>query len=696
MNYSNKLRNAGFNFILGFIIAISFSSCVKEIDQYSETPAPPVGEITDMSQLVVPESFNYDSDKETDLNIHLLSNTDAPLEGIRMSIYTDLPENRGVELFSGATNENGLLEGTIKIPTNLQTVVVKTECAGIVDNVIGRVTGTTINLTLGGSNPQQITVAEPLNKAVTFSGYSNKTLGMPTKTYIGTWTGTGVPNYLSTPRDPISSTFLTRMNNSLIEKRSVLTTHPQFLNTGVETNVVLTQSSQVYVTFIHETSGYRNSIAYYTYNKNFPPHSVSDISGVKVVFPNLSLSGSGGGLVSGDKVLIGTFGADTAIGFVLMANGYNTTTKLVTDGIAQYYSNKDLNPEPAVANKQHCVMMYDSLDQKMVFGFEDYNRTSLADNDFNDAIFSVRTVPNTATSKTNVARITLPTDSDGDGVLDINDDYPLDAALAYNSYYPSASTYGHLAFEDLWPFKGDYDMNDLIVGYRFNTIKNASNKIKEIRARVYVKAIGGSFQDGFGFQIPVASGTVNTVTGASMSQSYIQLSSNKTEAGQTKATIIVFDNALNIITNPGSTYINTIATSPPVTGDTITVAVKFTTAQTAAAIGTAPFNPFMISNMRRCYEIHLANKAPTDKADKSLFGTGQDKSSIATSKYYTTQNNLPWALNIPAPYAVVIEKNPILKGYLKFGAWAQSGGTQFPDWYKDNVGYRNNTYLLYR
>ncbi|KAF0130762.1 MAG: hypothetical protein FD155_1572, partial [Bacteroidetes bacterium] len=31
--------------------------------------------------------------------------------------------------------------------------------------------------------------------------------------------------------------------------------------------------------------------------------------------------------------------------------------------------------------------------------------------------------------------------------------------------------------------------------------------------------------------------------------------------------------------------------------------------------------------------------------------------------------------------------------YLKFAAWAQSGGTEYADWYSDEQGYRNDDNL---
>ncbi|MDX5430392.1 MAG: LruC domain-containing protein [Bacteroidota bacterium] len=90
-------------------------------------------------------------------------------------------------------------------------------------------------------------------------------------------------------------------------------------------------------------------------------------------------------------------------------------------------------------------------------------------------------------------------DSDGDGVPNNQDDYPNDAALAFNNYMNA--NFSTLMFEDLWPGKGDYDFNDLVVDYRINRITNANNKIVKAEAVVVLRAIGASYTNAFAFQI---------------------------------------------------------------------------------------------------------------------------------------------------------------------------------------------------
>ena len=40
----------------------------------------------------------------------------------------------------------------------------------------------------------------------------------------------------------------------------------------------------------------------------------------------------------------------------------------------------------------------------------------------------------------------------------------MDKNKSFNSFFPVQGKTGTLAFEDLWPAKGDYDFNDLVIG----------------------------------------------------------------------------------------------------------------------------------------------------------------------------------------------------------------------------------------
>jgi len=288
-----------------------------------------------------------------------------------------------------------------------------------------------------------------------------------------------------------------------------------------------------------------------------------------------------------------------------------------------------------------------------------------------------------------------PLDADGDGVPDGDDDYPLDPARAFNNYYP-ASGYGTLAFEDLWPAKGDYDFNDLVCDYRFKTVTNASNKVVEVFSTFIIKAFGAGMHNGFGFQFPTDQVLQSqlTVTGYNIATgSYITLGANGLEAGQVKPTIIVYDDAYRLMQNPGyGIGVNTDPNAPYVTPDTVVVHIAFApNTYTIPQVGIDQFNPFIIVSKNRDKEVHLPNYPPTSLADQSLFGQADDTSDPGIGRYYKTSNNLPWAINIYESFDYPIERVVITSAYNHFVDWAESGGTLFPDWYQDNSGYRNDS-----
>ena len=319
---------------------------------------------------------------------------------------------------------------------------------------------------------------------------------------------------------------------------------------------------------------------------------------------------------------------------------------------------------------------------------------------FNGSIDDVR-IYGSALSQTEIQFIfnnpgnTGNTDSDGDGIPDSEDDYPNDFGRAFNNYLPAAG-YGSLAFEDLWPGSGDYDFNDLILDYRFTTITNAQNKVAGIEGSFVVRAIGAGMRNGFGFQFPNNNISTNdiTVDGYNIQDGYINLSENGTEDNQNKPTIIVFDNANNILQSVGGFGVNVDPSAAYVEPVTIDILISITpNTYIVSDLDLLHFNPFLIVNEIRGKEIHLADYPPTSLADESYFGTMNDDSNPATGKYYKTENNLPWAINISQSYDYTIEKSQITQGYLKFYDWVASSGTTFTNWYQDESGYRNDAHI---
>lgn len=281
-------------------------------------------------------------------------------------------------------------------------------------------------------------------------------------------------------------------------------------------------------------------------------------------------------------------------------------------------------------------------------------------------------------------------DTDFDGVIDNLDEYPLDPLRAFNSYFPDNENYATVAFEDLWPSQGDYDFNDLVISIYASYVSNADDLLVDLKLDFVVLAVGASLDNGFGFQLTsVSPEMVASVSGSVLQQGYVNIASNGLEADQSKAVVIVTESINDIIHRAEGSFFNTIPENPQGTSDTVNVVFTFNEAVDMSIVELKYFNPFVIKNKERGVEIHLPNMEPTNLADMSMLGIFDDASNPSAGIFYVSSKNLPWGMFLMEPFDYPVEKTQIIDAYLHFGAWAESGGTVYNDWYKNFSGYRN-------
>lgn len=286
--------------------------------------------------------------------------------------------------------------------------------------------------------------------------------------------------------------------------------------------------------------------------------------------------------------------------------------------------------------------------------------------------------------------IVVKADADGDGVVDAEDAYPNDATRAYNTSIPGRSQ-GTLLFEDAWPQNGDYDFNDLVLGYGYTVVTNAKNKVVELKGQAIIKAIGASYKNGFGIQLDKLSPSlITSVSGVKTdAPAWLSVNANGTEAGQTFANVVVIDNVSRLMPSAaGFTFVNTVPGEVFQKPDTTNFVINFEADK--VSLSDIVLNPYLIINQDRTLEVHLADKAPTDKANNKNFATFDDDSNVGASRFYKNKNNLPWALDVPASIPYSIEQKSITDAYLNLSKWAGSNGVSYTDWYIDLTGYRNS------
>ena len=240
-------------------------------------------------------------------------------------------------------------------------------------------------------------------------------------------------------------------------------------------------------------------------------------------------------------------------------------------------------------------------------------------------------------------------DTDGDGIVDSEDEYPDDAEKAFEQFTPSKYGWGTVAFEDLWPYTGDYDFNDTAVNYRFVAIINSLNEVVELEINYEVTSDGAGLSNAFGIEFEsIAPNQIESVTGTVLTEGFINVAANGVEEGQNRAVVILFDNNEAMLNVPTQ------------------VIVRFTTPLSLAQLGIAPFNPFLIVNKERGREIHLPNRLRTSLGvnNTNLEGNNQD-----IDGNYQTDSRLPWAINIVHEFRAPRERVPINQAYNFFNQW---------------------------
>lgn len=260
-------------------------------------------------------------------------------------------------------------------------------------------------------------------------------------------------------------------------------------------DIPIVNPTEVSLVFINSSAAWYNTVGYYTYPTNNPPQSASDIKQI-IAFPNTSpvyKTLGVGALVCGEEIKLkywneetqeyeDKFPAGVTIGWCLQGMGFKNKLTSETDkdkvgdiikGMGPRYSTRNLNTN----NTQRTISLRDSQSGQIVaVGFEDN-----IDFDYADAIFYIHT------SEKNAIDPALPA-------------LPEDPEAIPEQYKISYS--GTLAFEDLWPKLGDYDMNDVMVKYTSTMTRNAlDNRIYEIEDKFILQHCGGYLQNGFGYQL---------------------------------------------------------------------------------------------------------------------------------------------------------------------------------------------------
>ncbi|MCH8568749.1 MAG: LruC domain-containing protein [Balneolales bacterium] len=282
--------------------------------------------------------------------------------------------------------------------------------------------------------------------------------------------------------------------------------------------------------------------------------------------------------------------------------------------------------------------------------------------------------------------------------------------VEFNNFYPAEGQFGTLAFEDNWPGFGDYDMNDLVLGYNINEVTNANNQLIRLEYTAKIRATGGVLNSGFGLLVNAPNSAIESVAGNVINRNFKPFNGNGTEQGTghdgTGSIIILWDDLHSLMPS----FSNVRPQDPYRQPVELQVVVTFNTPQPRNILGAVPYNPFIFVHGTRNgqpwggrgHEIHLPFQQPTSNVNFDLFKTSSDHS-IRTFRedgpkpgmfmyfeiegfWYTSREHLNWVLDIPVEWVYPRSTISVFDAYKNYKDWAISGGNAYPDWYLDTPG----------
>lgn len=256
-------------------------------------------------------------------------------------------------------------------------------------------------------------------------------------------------------------------------------------------------------------------------------------------------------------------------------------------------------------------------------------------------------------------------------------------------YLPATSQgWGTLLYEDLWPACGDYDFNDLVFNYKIQLYMNNKNKVNAMMIGLRVKAVGGSLPyDLYLSMLGVKGGEIDEIeaypSGFHNAPANANLVALNSENNVKSPAILSFRNIRENANRPaGATYLNTERGYEMDEEEMVEVAymVYFRNSIAQSDVKFDSFDFYIADAEGR--EIHMGGYAPTENGEDLYNQLRQGNDNIgASDKYYYSNDNLVWALNIPAPISHAYGSVDFLDAYPEFKTWAQSGGAASQDWY---------------
>ena len=693
---------------LGFMFGVSMTACVDK--SLYETSIDPEGYMPGEA----PNSFDFSTVQKVNLSVDYSAfKTYGP---VFFGIYTenpiivveDAPDDQWNEnvkpIYEDYTESNGKFNAAIELPAYAQHMYIATGnfftgmmvMEADVKNGAASVVAENhqVATTRGGTRAEEpgesTNDLSKLNLTNTVGSVKER-LYNDWKNWLGTWnSASGRPDYLLNKATADSKLVISEEEmEGLYKAVGTAFTSGSTMNDEYSSypDLLLTQDSEVTFTLLGGSTCWNSTLGYYYYTDDNKPTKPMDIN-IIMLFPNtqdgqwanaelkhLKTYNGNIGVNRGDVVQLmyypnidnddktgatKVFPKGTRIGFIMKTQGWaaqgdkysilcdnngkdkywNTKYNIwcsTTVGLSvgrqrnsETYKKPIVNGESRGAKFSYKTQNGDNF---TIISFED----AMDDDDFDDLIFALKPV----------------------GVF-----APLPEIANKKS-----STTGVYAFEDLWPNKGDYDLNDAVVNAKHE--KEFNDKGKIIKETFYLT----TYQN----YVTLTSGLALTLN-TKKEPSSIAMKKMAPEAAEAEDANFTKDGIVYHLTEDftgelGTTYILELTYSTPLN----------------SSEELASIQPFIYRQEGdKNWEVHIPMEAPTAKMNTSYFGKGDDRSNPDKGLYFVRQGNYPFAFylkgaDISAFEETILkrenESKPIDKLFPHFLDWSTSGGTTNQDWY---------------
>lgn len=617
-------------------------------------------------------TFDFSTEQSVTVNVNYDVPTGAIIEFEAFTenpMYVDdngsyLKKDNVQPFIIGHTDKNGSFSMDVVLPAFASEVYVYTPMVGVSTLMSGKISNGTVTVETAAAVKSKALATRAQKKY--WTNWKEQTLSWKT---INEWDANGKLTSATKQKD-IDGEMLNIINETLSGKYSTWIVEHQLAYVTIPKESVVNLYS-----VWNKSDNLNNVLAYYTFkegemdipslgtdveaNAKAVEKFMKDVNENRLViaYPNL---GDKAGLKSGDGIqlkywdgekFVDNFPAGTKIGFVLLVDAWkNNTIATTTNAVYSERNFNSYNMGGAVLGQRIHTATFKANDN-VVLAFEDLPWNENDKNhpgDFTDNVF----------------------------IVDVNDP---DFENGFNPEDPDANAVmnnGVLAFEDEWPYKGDYDMNDVVISYSSKTFKPGNEYVLRSEEKYVVENNGAEYHNGFGFTIPlIKNDAIESIEVISSYGCEGQGWSNSAQASENPQ-VMLFDDLQKV--TEGTEFV---------------VKIKYKGENGVWGANNqvyAPHNPYIVirqkdtdpdylSDNRR--EVHLVRYKPTPKADMSLFHTGDDLS--ANNIYYVSDSNYPFAINLAGVNSFKLpgEKQNIGKKYSQFDMWYSTSGAEYKDWY---------------